>query len=138
MVRIMAKKKDPELLAKIEMLQQQMQALVQEFRDGEDEKDRESTRLPIREPLDTTLVDRVRTMLQERPMPFTAIVAETSQTENTIKAVLTRMQRDEELLINIGQANKALWYIFAPRVAARVLGRLTELGVRGTSEPKRA
>jgi hypothetical protein len=141
MVRIMAKKKDPEILAKIETLQRQIQALVQEFKVDADAADAEdqATRATIREPLDAALVDRVRIMLQDRPMLFTEIVAATEEKENTIKAVLTKMQRDDELLINIGQANKARWFIFAPRVASRVVGRLLELGVRGsTSESQRA
>jgi hypothetical protein len=135
----MTKKRDPELLAKIEMLQQQMQALVHEFKEGEDDADRDDHAAPrLKEPLDTDLIDRVRKMLQDRPMAFADIVNATNEKENTIKAVLTRMQRDEELLLNIGQANKALWFIFAPRVASRVLKRLDELGVRPASDAQRA
>lgn len=131
----MAKKRDPELLTKIEALQQQLQSLVQEFKGSEDDADREdqANGRKVREPLDAELVERVRRMSQERPVFFTEIVAETGETENTIKAVLTRLQRDGELIVNIGQANKALWYTLAPRVAARVMKRLSELGVR--SEP---
>jgi hypothetical protein len=132
----MAKKKDPELLAKIEMLQRQLQALVQEFKgdaDAADAADQAAPRGLPREPLDVALVDKVRTMLQDRPLLFAEIVAATGEEDNKIKAVLTKMQRDDELLINIGLANKARWFIFAPRVAARVVERLLELGVRTES-----
>lgn len=124
--------RDPEILAKIAALQQQMQALVQEFKGGEDdadEKEMADARRP-KEALDAELVNPVRIMLQDRPMLFADIVTETKRPENKIKAVLTKMQRDGELLINIGLSNRARWVILPPRVASRVLKRLVDLGVR--------
>ena len=129
----MATKRNPEILEKIAAMQEQMRKLVDEFRASEDAAAVPSAPA-LKERLDTDLIARVRRLVTERPMFFTELVSETGEKENTLKAVLTRMQRDDEMLVNIGQANKALWYLFTPKVAARVVSRLTELGVRASEQ----
>jgi hypothetical protein len=129
---VMSKKRDPELLAKISLMQRALQKLVKEFYDGEDDSD--AAPAPARNPLDTDLIERVRRIVAEKPTFFLDIVAATDQPENKIKAVLTKMQRDGELVVNLGKANKALWYLLPPKTAAQLLDRLIKLGVRAVAE----
>lgn len=73
-----------------------------------------------RAPVDEELYNRVRKMLEADPMRLAQIVDATGLHENKIKVLLTKMQREGVNLVNLGAANKALWFIPSPKVVDRL------------------
>lgn len=79
-----------------------------------------STGVPAgRLPVDPELLARVRKMLENEPMRLAQIVEVTGETENKIKVLITKMQREGVRIINLGAANKALWFIPKPKALER-------------------
>jgi hypothetical protein len=78
------------------------------------------TTLGNRQPVDEELYHRVRKMLEGEPMRFAQIVESTGLTENKVKVLITKMQRDGVKIVNLGAKNKALWYIPPPKVRERL------------------
>lgn len=74
----------------------------------------------VRHPVDPELYDRVRKMLTEEPMRLAQIVEATGLHENKIKVLITKMQREGIHIMNLGAANKALWFIPGPKALKRI------------------
>lgn len=79
-----------------------------------------------RYPIDPELLGKVRKMIETEPMRLAQIVEATGQTDNKIKAVITKMQRDGVKIVNLGMANKALWFIPNPKALARLDHAITD------------
>jgi hypothetical protein len=62
----------------------------------------------------------VSAMLQERPWTFRDILEQTGARDNRIKGVIMRLQREGVKVVNLGEENKALWFIPDQRVLRRL------------------
>jgi hypothetical protein len=100
-----------------EQLEARMRAL--EWQDGGSRFARGTGVLP-RHPVDEEMYSRVRKMLEGDPMRFAQIVEATGLTENKVKVLITKMQREGVKIVNLGAKNKALWYIPPPKVRERL------------------
>lgn len=66
------------------------------------------------------LMQVVSEMLQERPWTFRDILDQTGARDNRIKGVIMRLQRDGVKVANLGEENKALWFIPDQEVLRRL------------------
>lgn len=73
-----------------------------------------------RQPVDMEMHFRIRKMLESEPMRLTQLVEATGLHENKIKVHITKFQREGVHIVNLGAANKALWFIPGPKALKRL------------------
>lgn len=79
-----------------------------------------------RNPIDQELYNRVHKMLESEPMRLTQLMEVTGASANTLKVIITKMQREGVHIVNVGAANKALWFIPSKKVSDRLARARTE------------
>lgn len=120
-------KQDPELVAKVGHLQEELRKLAKQMEGMSDETP------PRRGPgadIPEERLERVRALIRVRPLYLREIIESTGWAKNEIGPILTNMQRHGELIVNLGKGNEALWYLPSRVVAEQILDRLLELDVR--------
>lgn len=102
-----------EIVQGLQLLTEQVAKLAHEPINGRHARGTEAPATKLRENdlSATPLYAKVRELITERPMPFRALLEATHATDNQIKSVLIRLQRDRHDVVNLGNGARALWFI---------------------------
>lgn len=117
-----------EIADKLQMLADHAHELAQRLRAvrGTREPSNAVKARVVRQPVDEELYNRVRKMLETEPLRLGQLVEATGQHENKIKVLITKMQREGVHIVNLGAANKALWFIPSSKALERLENMVDE------------
>lgn len=80
-------------------------------------------RTPRKPPTTDQLYGTVEELITLMPRKFSELKLLTHATDNALKSVLIRLQRDNPMCVNLGGRKRALWAIVTPDFLERLRGK---------------
>jgi hypothetical protein len=117
----MKNEKQSSIEQRLHHIAQQAKELEKQLRLARGTKDTASTEYRVGDEGPTPeLMAVIKRMLEERPLTFQALLDETGARANRIKGCIMRLQREGVSVVNLGNEQKALWFIPDDAVLQRI------------------